>query len=584
MPFYIPDEIIEEVRARTDIAEVISGYIPLKRAGKNFKALCPFHHEKTPSFMVNPEKQIVHCFGCSEGGNVFSFIMKYDHLEFPEAVRLLASKTGVDIPVSPREKGKVSLFQDILKVNLQAATYYHDLLMRSPEAQRARQYLKKRDINQDTAETFKLGFANVSWDGLLRYAKRSGIQEELLITAGLIIKGEKGFYDRFRDRIIYPIFDTLDRVVGFGGRSLMETATPKYMNSPETETYKKERQLYGLNISKEYIREADYALLVEGYMDLLSLHQAGVRNVVATCGTALTREQARLIRRYIEEVIILYDSDSAGEKATLRGLDLLIEEGLNVKIAVLPQGEDPDSFVRKNGKEKLLRLIARAKGLFDYKVGLLRSRYEIKTPEGKAKFVEELSPTILRLKNAVLRSEYLKRLAEELKISEDALMEEVRTLKRGLVREGAVAREKRPVADEIRPAEKFLIGLMLEEPRLIAKAREIVKPKDFLSPEMRRTVEILFTRDATGEVISASGIMCYLEDEATRAISEVLSYIPEIKEREKSFADSLMRIKEDNLKRQKKALEEKLRLAEDRGDKDELAALLVECNKLIKGS
>ena len=579
---YIPEDIIEEIRSRTDIVEVVSEYIPLKRAGRNFKALCPFHHEKTPSFMVNPDKQIYHCFGCQEGGNVFGFIMKYDNLDFPEVARLLASKAGVHIPVSNGDGRKASLLQDVLAANLEALSYYHNILVKSAPGKNAQTYLKKREITEETIETFKLGFALDAWDGLVKHARESGISEEALLSAGLILARNEGPYDRFRNRIIFPILDFRNRVVGFGGRALDDKATPKYMNSPETVAYKKQREIYGFNLSKEHIRNEGSALIVEGYMDLLILYQAGIRNVGATCGTALTTQQARLLKRYTENITLIYDADEAGEEATVRGLEILMEEGLNVNIAVLPRGEDPDSFLSKNGKQEMEKLITNARNLFVYRLELLRSRYNENIPEEKAKIADEMLSTLIHIKDAVVRQEYVRKLSEEIRVSEEILLKKARNIKVAAPERRAYESRKTPA--DVRPAEKMLIGLMLEEPAFISRAREALKKEDFLNPGMRKALEILYKKEAAGDAISPGGLMCYLEDDVNRIISETLSHITEMKDREKAFGDCLKTIEGNNLKRRGNELEEEIKLAWARGDKPEVNRLLVEHNRLIKNT
>ncbi|MBU2258272.1 MAG: DNA primase, partial [Candidatus Omnitrophica bacterium] len=423
----IPENILEDILNKTDIVSLISGYIPLKRAGRNFRANCPFHHEKTPSFMVSSDKQIYHCFGCSAGGNAFNFLMQYERLDFPEAVELLAEKAGVALPRRVDQKNS-DFTSQLFKVNESAALFYegnlHSSLGRNP-----RQYLINRGIKQETAKLLKLGYASDGWDNLMSNLRGKGINLSLIEKCGLILsKQEGGYYDRFRSRIIFPIFDIKSRILAFGAR-VMDNTLPKYINSPETPVYVKGKNLYGLHLSREAIAHADFAVVVEGYLDFIIPYQEGLHNIVASLGTSLTTDQARLIRRYTSNVVMVYDSDTAGEMATIRSLDIFIDEGMNVKVVSLPKGFDPDSFIRKYGVEDFKSKITLAENLFDYKLRILKSSCSLNDTEGKAKICSMMLPTINRFKNAILKSEYLKKLAHELKVDENALSEEINKIK-----------------------------------------------------------------------------------------------------------------------------------------------------------
>jgi DNA primase len=419
----IPENIIDQVRERTDIVEVISRYIPLKRSGRNFKAPCPFHHEKTPSFMVSPVKQIYHCFGCGAGGNVFSFLMKHERMEFPEAVRELAKKAGVTVPeFTKQDKARDSLTEKLYSINNTALSFYSSQLLSEKHSAAARQYIADRRLSARTAEDFKLGYAPRSWTGLLDYLKKSGFSEPALERCGLILKGKEGrFYDRFRDRIIFPISDMKGKVRGFGSRVLDNKNQPKYMNSPETPVYNKGSHLYGLNLTWQHIRDENTAIVVEGYLDLITPYQYGVRNIVASLGTALTLDQVRLLKRYAERIILLFDADAAGQGAALRSLDMLVEEEMKVSVAQLEKGSDPDSFVNKYGAEAFKGEIDKAQDIFDFKINALLAMHEHKSLDGKAKIADEMLPLISRVKNGIIQAGYLKRLAEILSIEEVTL-------------------------------------------------------------------------------------------------------------------------------------------------------------------
>ena len=346
----IPDQIIDDIQSRADIVEVIGRYVPLKRAGRHFKAHCPFHKEKTPSFMVNTDKQIFHCFGCGVGGNVFSFLMQHDRLTFPEAVRQLADHVGVRVP--DREPGSRNGSHEQLAALMEKVCGYFERMLLSPQqGKSARAYLQQRGVSEPTRRSFRLGLAPAGWDHVLNAAKATGVGSEQLEAAGLVIQGRSGYYDRFRNRLIFPILDVRGRVVGFGGRSL-DASEPKYLNSPETSLYTKGRHLFGLAQAKEVMITMKTAVVVEGYFDCVILAQEGFSHVVSPLGTALTSDQARLLKRYTETVLLAFDADVAGEEATLRGIDLLVEAGLQVRVAQLPQGVDPDECLRAEGRKR----------------------------------------------------------------------------------------------------------------------------------------------------------------------------------------------------------------------------------------
>ncbi len=412
----IPEAIIEEVQSRSDIVEIISAYLPLKPAGKNYKALCPFHQEKTPSFMVSPERQIYNCFGCAEGGNVFSFLMKHEQLTFLEALKLLADKSGIRLPAEDTDRREEGKSLRLFKLNGLAADFFQSCLEKK-EGEKALKYLRDRGLSGETVRKFRLGYALPSWDSLLQEAGRKGFPPNLLEEVGLVLRrrDKSGFYDRFRGRIIFPIFNVTGKIIGFGGR-VLDDSSPKYMNSPETPLYHKSDNLYALNLAKEHILKEGKVIIVEGYLDALTPYQEGVGNVVASLGTALSRGHLRCLRRYTREVVIVYDGDKAGVAATLRGLDLLVEEEFRVRVVSLPPGEDPDGFIREYGKEEFRRRVEKAPGLFDYKLDLLLSRYDPDSVEGKARVAREILPTIAKVRDAIEKRAYIKELATRLNL------------------------------------------------------------------------------------------------------------------------------------------------------------------------
>jgi len=582
----IPENILEDILSRVDIVEVISEYMPLKRAGRNFKALCPFHHEKTPSFMISPDRQIYHCFGCQESGNAFKFLMRYERLEFPEAVEVLARKAGIALPEVQKEDNKAaSLNTQLYKIN-ELATLFYAQMLNSKEGQVAKNYLLSRNIKEETIKLFQLGFAPGQWDALINHLRAKSINLSLLERAGLVLSRESaGFYDRFRNRIIFPIVDIKPRTLGFGARILVDKdkASPKYINSPETPIYTKGRNLYGLNLAKDAIKENDYVVIVEGYLDFIMPYQEGLQNIVASLGTALTEEQVRLLKRYTHNVVMVYDADDAGQMATLRTLDIFIEEGMNVRIVSLPEGFDPDLFVRKNGIDNFKNRIELASCLFDYKLKILKSRHNIRQIEGKARISQEMLPTINRFKNAVLKSEYIKRLAEELDVREDALLQELNKIK-----------PERPYSDlkhttekktvTMNPTESLLIKLMLEENELINHIREHLEPADFQDERISRIVSVMFDLSGQGKTVEPSKLINYLEDQDSLECICESAFKTEVSSENKEMIvnDCIRMIKNKRHVLTRQRLQEEIKIAEDSGDEEKLNSLKTQFCNLIK--
>ncbi len=578
----IPENILEDILNRIDIVEIISGYIPLKRAGKNFRTNCPFHHEKTPSFMISADRQIYHCFGCGKGGNAFKFLMDYERLEFPEAVELLAKKAGVILPESKTQDPKtVSLGTQLYKINELAVAFYENNL-NSSSGSIAKNYLLKRGLSIESLKTFKLGLALDKWDGLINYLRAKGINLTLLEKAGLALpKEDGGFYDRFRNRIIFPIFDIKSRGLAFGAR-VMDSSLPKYMNSPETPIYTKGKNLYGLNLAKDAIREHDYVAIVEGYLDFLMPYQEGVKNIVASLGTALTIEQVRLLKRYTHNVVMVYDPDAAGELATLRSLDIFIEEGLNVKVATLPEGCDPDLFVRENGVEKFKERINQAQTLFDYKLKVLQTRHNPKEIEGKAKIASEMLPTINKFQDAVLKSEYIKKFSESLGVNENALWEQLKKIKDPTSASRAEFTPKKN-ALSINPTEKLLIKLMLEESVLVKYIKENINPEDFQDERTARIVTLIFDFMEQGKKIGPNMLMNHLtEDDLGQLLCEsTFLDVPE-QDKERVVTNCIENLKNKKLKLYRENLHEQIKKAQASGDQEKLNNLTQEFHALIK--
>jgi len=512
-----PDELIEEIRINNDIVDVVSEYVKLERRGKNYFGLCPFHREKTPSFSVEPGKQIFYCFGCGKGGNVFRFVQLAENLDYFDAVKLLAERAKITLPESDddKEAEKARLKKLILNINRLAARYFYDTL-NSEAGRTAVEYLKKREISDNTVRKFGLGYSTGEWDGLLRHLKSKGISEEHMIKSGLIVKNSVGkLYDRFRGRLIFPIFDVRGNVIAFGGR-VLDNSLPKYVNSNETAVYSKGRHLYALNFAKNSAEKR--IIVVEGYMDVISLHQNGIDNAVASLGTALTERQGRVLKKYAEEVIISYDSDSAGQAATIRGLDLLNNIGCNVKVLTIPDGKDPDDFVRKNGPNAFRKLADTSLSLVEYKIRLLKKEHDLTTAEGKVKFLSKVSGVLSVVDNVIEREMYIKRLSAEYEISEEAIMSEVLKRTRGASASGlktagtmAEAKRKKQAQDDkeakIVHNERFILSLLCVDNSIYNTLKEHYNLAMFTDEENRRIGQHVFEKLEKKEGITPSELL-----------------------------------------------------------------------------
>ncbi|KJS80357.1 MAG: hypothetical protein JM58_18660 [Peptococcaceae bacterium BICA1-8] len=427
---FIPQEIIDEIVARSDIVDIISEHLLLKKTGRNYQGLCPFHHEKTPSFVVSPDKQIFRCFGCGVGGNIFSFIMQSEGLTFPEAVEKMAQKAGISLPqqeMSEKELKVLKKRERWYKINELTAQYYHKVLLDTKVGQKALSYLRNRGIDLHIIEKFQLGAVLSDWDGLINFMGKKGVDSRELHEMGLALprNSEKGYYDRFRGRLMFPIWDHSGRVIAFGGR-VLDDGEPKYLNSPDTPLFNKGQYLYGLHLAKGSIRQADLAVMVEGYMDVIACHQFGVTNAVASLGTALTSNQARALMRHTYQVAIAYDADVAGSNAALRGLDILADLGCQVRVVNLPQGMDPDDYLRKSGKEKFEELVMQGESFIEYKLFKAMENVNTSSIEGKIKVMQSILPDLAKIDSPVARESAVKIIAIKLGLAEASIMDELR--------------------------------------------------------------------------------------------------------------------------------------------------------------
>jgi DNA primase len=577
----IPQEIIDRILDKLDIVEIVSGYIQLKKAGRNFKACCPFHNEKTASFVVSPDKQIYHCFGCHAGGNLINFVMKYENMDFPETVRMLADRAGVEVPKYETDAGGApSVATRLYEINDVAAAFFQGTL-RSVKGKKALEYLTRRGIDADTLSVFRIGYAPDEWESLRRYCESKKITVDLLRKAGLTIPSEKGKgdYDRFRNRIIFPIFNERGKIVAFGGR-VMDDSLPKYINSPETVIYSKSNILYGLNFSKRGIREKGCAVLTEGYMDVVVPSQYGVTNTVATSGTALTTSQVSMLKKYTDTAVMVFDSDQAGEAASLRGLDILIESGMKVRIATLPEGDDPDSFIKKKGKEGFESAIDSAKGLFDYKLDLLVKKLGTRDIGG---ITDEMLPTIAKVDNDVIKSDYLKKLAERLGLHEQSLRHEMKKVKPGYSYHYASEVKAEPNSNNYKSSEVHLLGLAIVNKKMFTKLKAELGLDKFCDPHVKTALEIVNEMYNNGdEEINPGKLLSRLEhsNSAKDAAVQALAKADITQDLERALNDCIFYVRKENNEDQLKQLNQSLKKAQESKNDKEIMALVVKIKNI----
>lgn len=551
MPQYFSEEFIQEVMYRNNIEDVISEYTPLKRTGRNLKGLCPFHREKTPSFSVSPDKQLYHCFGCGASGTVINFIMQIENLDFVETVKLLADRAGMDIPVPTQERGNSHVhIQQIYEVNKAAALYYHSMLF-SDEGKEALAYVKQRQLTSDTVKHFALGFAPKN-GGLVKHLIQKGFDEDIILQAGLTASTDSGrLYERFINRLMFPIIDKRKNVLGFGGR-VLDDSKPKYLNTSETPAFNKSRNLFALNFAKD--SKTDYLLLVEGYMDVISLHQSGITSAVATLGTALTEEQARIIKRTKPQAVIAYDSDEAGQAATRRAIEILAETGLIVKVLIQKDCKDPDEYIKKFGAGAFLRLIDEAPVQIEYKISKLKDKYNLSVPQEKISYIKDLAAEFAKFESPVEREIYAKKTAAESEISENAILAEIDRV----INENSRKKQNRRIYS--RPdstvkslnksdAEKSVISLMCSDIGICNKVKTEIDPEYF-------SVDIY--RDIAQKLFSGSDPKSLMTNpDYSDVLSEIMFNDISFDNIDNSLSELVTIIKmEHNKRQQKKAVEE----------------------------
>lgn len=598
---FIPEDITRQVLDRADIVEIVSAYVPLKPAGRNFKALSPFRHEKTASFIVSPDKQIYHCFSSGVGGNAISFIMKVERISFPEAVRFLADKYGIVIPetkYSKNDRSKDDLTKQIRNVNMAAVNaFYQELLKsRSNAVVEARDYLKGRGVSRDAVDMFQIGFASEEWESLIQELRKQKFSLAVMEKAGLILsrKSGDGYYDRFRNRIIFPIFDERGRSVAFGARAMEADASAKYINSPETPVYVKGKHLYGFNLSKHDVAKDDQVIIVEGYMDFIMPFLSGIRNIAASCGTALTLDQIRLIRRYTKNVVMLFDADPAGESAMNRSLDVLIDEGMSARVAILPKNEDPDSYIRSHGAEAFRQMINDSKSVVDFKLEFLTQRYGKQTVEGRSRIASELLPTIVRFKDPIMRTEGVNSLARSVSVvqnalmTEKALLEELSKLAKESGRERKVI-EKSDGAEaagdfKLSPAEQTLLMLMLIDRQCIALVKVTDAKEIFKDDRIVDVSKKIFELDEKNHEVSLSLLISECDEKIGNYLSGLIAKEDSIVgDRLKMCRDCLKHLQNAQSRDRRRTILTEMEQAEKTGDQQRLVELQDEFNRLIKG-
>ena len=554
---YYPDELVEEVRAKNDIVDIISGYVKLQKKGSSYFGLCPFHNEKSPSFSVSQGKQMYYCFGCGAGGNVFSFLMNYENFTFQESLKALADRAGVELPqveYSAQAKREADKKAILLEINKEAAKYFYYQL-RSRQGEVGHRYLTGRQLSEATLQRFGLGFANKTSNDLVQYLRSKGYQDEQIVQAGLATADERyGLHDKFWNRVIFPIMDVNHRAIGFGGR-VMGEGNPKYLNSPETLIFDKSRNLYGLNFART--ARKNNIILCEGYMDVIALHQAGFGQAVASLGTAFTEGQANILKRYTDQVLLAYDSDNAGTSAALRAIGILREAGLSGKIINLKPYKDPDELIKNLGPEKFQQRIDEAENSFLFEIRILEQQFNLKDPEGKTEFQREIGVRLCRFLEEMERLNYLDAIADKYGFSRESLKKMVDS---HAVRTGLASPLKRPrtgvqnkhtAEERAKQAQRLLITWLAEEPYLYGRVKKYLSPEDFTDELYEKVARKLFEDFEQGACSPGRLVGLFEEEEKQRQVAQLFNAKIELsdsrQEREKAFHDILLTVKRNSL-------------------------------------
>lgn len=572
---FYPEEIVEEVRTKADIVDIVSGYVKLQKKGSSYFGLCPFHNEKSPSFSVSPGKQMYYCFGCGAGGNAITFLMQYENYSFPEALQVLADKVGVTLPkeeMSKEARAQADLRAALLEINKLAANYFYYQL-KQPQGRLGYEYLRGRQLSDDTIRRFGLGFANKTGDDLYRYLRGRGYSDGILKESGLVAIEERGSHDKFWNRVMFPIMDANSRVIGFGGR-VMGDGTPKYLNSPETRLFDKSRNLYGLNYARS--SKENFLLICEGYMDVIAMHQAGFANAVASLGTAFTPQHAALIKRYAKQVVLTYDSDGAGVKAALRAIPILKEAGVSAKVLNMQPYKDPDEFIKNQGAKAFRERIDKAKNSFLFEIEVLKREFNLEDPEQKTRFYNETARKLLEFPEALERDNYIQAVSREHFISYEDLRRLVNSLG-GRLGAGARIEErrqnpsyrdrKREREDGPKKSQRLLLTWLIEEPRLFEKIEGIITPDDFKEELYHQVAVMVFEGHARGEVNPAGILNHFINDEeqyktAASLFHARLTESLTSEEQKKAFSETVLKVKKNSLDEASRAAADMAQLQE----------------------
>ena len=580
------EEILEDIRQSNDIVDVISQYVRLKRSGRNFFGLCPFHNEKSPSFSVSPDKQIFHCFGCGVGGNIFTFISKIEGISFREAIEVLAERANIQLPKLENnvDSVKEELKAKVYKVNKFTAEFYHENLYKS-SSKVAQEYIKKRKLNNETLKSFQIGFSG-KFNELYNALKQEGFGEQEILESGLVNKNDNGkFIDRYRNRLMFPICDARGRVIAFGGR-VLDDSKPKYINSPENVVYSKGRHLFGLNVAKK--GDTKTLLIVEGYMDVISLHQRGITNVVAALGTALTQQQGWLLRKNTEKVILGFDSDGAGQTAIVRSLEILQNMGCDMRVLQMEGAKDPDEYILKFGVVRFQNLMQNAISLFEFKVKILKQGLNLDSSNDKIKFLNEIAKLLAKIDNTMEKEVYIERIAKTYDISKEAIYAQVNKLSYANSKGGQILEKSKPtprlrkkeektVSDSIKKRENTILSILINKPESYELISNRIKPKDY-KYQLNQTLAIKLYEELEKGNSNINGILDNLDEDTRNHATMIMAYDLEIENLEKAINDILNLYKKEKLDNRKLEIIEEL---EQDIDVDKKKSLEKELNNLI---
>ena len=594
MTNFIPEEKVQEILERVSIEQIVSRYVSLKQQGQNYLGLCPFHNEKTPSFSVNPSKGLFYCFGCGAGGNVFTFLMKAENYTFVEAAEFLASQAGILLADNKLIKRVDKEKNFLIKINTLAQKYYQYLLLENPKGKRALEYLEKRGISSDTTREFGIGYSLDGWDSLINFMKKKNIPPSALEMVGLVSSSSgnnSGYYDRFRQRIIFPIYNLNGLVIGFGGRIVDDALkAPKYLNSPETKLFQKSKLLYGMNIARDEIRRKDLVILVEGYMDVIAAHQNGIKNTVASLGTAFTADQARMLKRYTENVVIAYDADEAGQEAALRGLSVLHENGCKVKVLTLPEKSDPDDYIRKHGPEKFLHNVqTQAVPLIEYKIKVAIQKNNSDTIEGKKEILDFIVGDLKEINSLVEKEYYIRLISNKLGVTEQVIAAEIGKHSKKARNVGAdrdkkvIARnntiEKNILGESVQyRVERFLVKYILENPHKIEWFQETIGLHLFQVSKFKFLINSLVKYNEDNDKFNFKAFMLTLPEEFQNTLPQILNS----NEDTYSLNDCVYIIKNNWYKTQIENLKKEISAAEEYDQREIVDSLVLNLIQLQK--